>query len=432
MLIFDPAFYEKRFNLLLGLMFVVGSILLLVSAGTGNGRDIIVGDARDYFEYARSVCNEGSLPAQRIKYPCGVALIGMIGYAPSIFFVRMLQKFGWFQDEVYLAGWGVLNQYAYCLTFIVFAYAAVWLNLATLRRLGFQDRISKPALLFWIAGTNIAYYFFKEPAMSECATYCTLSLYYYLLIDYFYAASNALEPGNRRASNQARRGVGTGLAVGLVLGLAGMVRQQNILHGAALLLLAGYRIDWKGAGRRLAELSEPVAMLAAASFSSMAIFSIPYLVWAQSGGGQVGLNSYTREGFDFFRPHLLAALFSINSHGFLVWHPIFILAVIGLYFFFQSRPWLALVFVIPAFAQYYLIASWWGFSFGAGFGNRGFFTTYPVLLPGFAALLQKVEAKGNSQNLFKVLVVLTIWNGILMLGLSAHLIPAQRIYSFTP
>ncbi len=412
----------RNFNTLLVVMFLSGIALLLISSKTGEGSNLVNGDARGHSMYARSWVLTGSAPAKRIKYPCGVSIIGVIGYAPSVPIVRALQRMGRLQGGQYEEYWGLLNQFFYCIPFFILIFMALRWNAATLRQLGFADETIKPLLLFWIAGTNLAYYFFKEPAMSEAGTYCAVSLYYYLLLKYFYRSGDADSPPPR---------ISHSIWVGVALGFSGIIRQQNILHcfAAPLLIWLQSGVQFNSS---LAERFKRVGLsVAPIALASAVVFAIPYVAWELSPG-KTGAWSYGAERFNFAAPELFSVLFHCNAHGVFLWNPIFLLAAIGWRFFFKRHPKLALPFLIPALLQYYIIASWWGASFGASFGHRGFFTVFPLLLPGFAALFDWLRRR-RSQSLLKAgwiaVGILTAINLILMLMLSMGVYSAVKIQS---
>ena len=221
-----PGPYARQFPFYMSLIFLGGVVLLVLSAFTGAGGDIIVGDGIRYFEYARSLMIEGHLPRERVVYPCGVSLIGMIGYAPSVWLGRAL---GWMQEGRAAEGWALANQVAFCLPMIALSLAGMIAALRMLERLGFDRDLARFALLVWFTGTNVPYYVFKEPAMSESATMASLSIYYYLIV----------RLGYRRPEDPERGapGIAAWALAGCALGLAAIVRQQNALHGLAVVIL---------------------------------------------------------------------------------------------------------------------------------------------------------------------------------------------------
>mgnify|MGYP001174002918 FL=1 len=392
-------------------IFVLGPLMLLVTSYTGDSDQLIVGDGREYFEYARVLVIEGHLPYEHLRYPCGVSLIGIIGYAPSVWLARAA---GWLERGRAAEGWAIFNQFSFCAPLILLAAAGVWANLRMLARLGFAGPVARFSLMCWLVGTNLPWYLFKEPAMSESATFSTLSIYYYLLIRDGY--------GNVSARPDPRRWA----VIGFFLGLAGAIRQQNILHCAAvpLLVVLQQRGVWREQPRQA--VRNVVWCVAPAAAASAVPFVVPWIVWSFAREG-ARLYAYGSEGFDFLHPRLLEILILPGYHGFFAWTPMFALAALGWIFFFRRHRGLFAPFLVPAFLQYYLIASWWAPSFGASIGHRGFITILPVLLPGLAALLEWSRARGGrvERALAALLLALIAANGVVLLMLATGRLSAN-------
>ena len=419
--LFRADLYQRRFGWLMAAMFVVGPILLLLSAATGAGGDLIVGDARDTFEYARSLAVEGRLPERHIRYPCGPAMIGALGYFPSVLINRLAAHLGWASPDSPRDGWALVHQFSYCLPFILLAAWALRLNLLMLRHLGLPDSTIKPVLLFWVAGTNIGYYVFKEPAMSETSTYCSLSLYYFLLLKHF-------RPRAGESSGAAAGSPGSPVAtrhwmqIGLALGLAGIIRQQNILHGLAVPILAAQAAATHFPTDRRGGVLSWLRAVGTVAVAGGLVFLIPYAAWAASEG-DLRLYSYSGERFDFLHPHLIATLFSPLDHGLFVWTPIYLLAACGLVPFFRKCPSLIAPLLVPVLLQYTLISSWWAYSFGSSVGHRGFFTILPILLLGLASLFDAMATRGRAMLMTAALFILTCLNLLLLLLISMKIVP---------
>src|ERR1041384_4755204 len=77
-------FYAKWFSALLPAALIGGLCVLVASAFTGHGGDVIVGDALGYFEYSRSLLIEHRLPEPFVKYPGGGSKGGLLGYGPGV------------------------------------------------------------------------------------------------------------------------------------------------------------------------------------------------------------------------------------------------------------------------------------------------------------------------------------------------------------
>jgi hypothetical protein len=403
----DLDFYAENFNRLLAAVFLAGFLLFVASAFLGTGADVIVGDSREYFEYARSLAATGRLPAEHIKYPLGVALIGSVLYLPAAAVAKLLVAAGLLSpSERITSGWALPLQVAFCLPFLALAFIALRANVGTFVRLGYAPRVVKPMTLFWVVATNVGFYVLKEPAMSEASTYATLSLYYWALIRWFYLPADS-KPA---ATPKLRHAV----VVGLFLGLAGTIRQQNILHAVALpLLLISQSNALFGPERRIAASARVVGV---AALSSGALFVIPWAAWYVADG-ELRLFSYGGEQFNFLSPHPLDALFHPGYHGLFVWNPAFAIAAVGLVFFLRDKPGLRHAWTWPIAIQFYLIASWYWLSFGASVGHRGFFTILPLLLGGWIAAGNTLVDRGKTSILLVGVAALTAANAFAILML---------------
>lgn len=408
-----PASYARWFRPLMTLIFVGGTLLLLLSSLTGDSPDLIVGDGRGYFEYARSLMIEGRLPREHIRYPCGVSLIGLVGYAPSI---GISEAAGWLEGEREAAGWGVFNQFMFCLPLIGLAALGMLANLRLLEHLGFEAAVARFTLLVWFVGTNVPYYIFKEPAMSESATYSTLSIYYYLLL---WAAYRRESGGS--ASGSIATDLRIWLGIGLVLGVASIVRQQNALHGLALVLLVGVVQGRRWREQPSRALAVWLRAIVPAAVVALAVFTIPYYAWAASDEG-AKTYAYGREAFHFLNPHPFVVLFSPRLNGLFVWTPLYAVAAVGWICFFRRHRTLIAPLLVMVLLQYYLIASWWAPSFGSSVGHRGFFTILPLLLPGLAALVQAAKERQHERAMTALLLLFCALNVVYLLLVSSGVI----------
>lgn len=398
----------RHFDRLLAGIFIGGFVLFVASAFTGAGGDLIVGDAVEYFEYARSVAVEERLPVVHIKYPSGVALIGSVAYAPVVLIGKALTSIGMVSpSERWLTGWALPQQIAFCLPFFVLAWVACRANVRMLVRLGYDDRTVRPMILFWIVSTNVGFFMLKEPAMSESATYATLSLYYWALVEWFYRPAD-VAVGEVARARWMRRAV----ALGVFLGLAGMVRQQNILHCFALpLMLVAQR---RGLSTRSPEWRNfrAIPSVAVTAVVSALLFVIPWIVW-YAADGKLQLFSYGEEHFNFLSPRPLDALFHPGYHGLFVWHPAFAVAALGLVPFVMRRPDIAPAWLVPMALQFYLVVSWYWLSYGASIGHRGFFPLIPLLVAGWVAAGDYALRRGWERPLLVLMVALTLLNAVI-------------------
>lgn len=248
--------------------------------------------------------------------------------------------------------------------------------------------------------------------MTEAPTYAALSLYYWALIRGFYPAAD-----EATRSAESDRWMKYAVLAGLWLGVAGMIRQQNILHALSmpliLLWVHGRRAGWREARATLI-----------AALVSTALFVIPWVVWYAGTGRLVG-SSYTEGHFYWLSPKPWLVLFVPGYHGLLLFHPAFLAAAVGLWYFLRAHPRLTPAWVVGIAAQTYLVSTWYWLSFGASVGHRGFFPIFPLLLAGFAAVAAEAERRGYMRQWIAAMAVLFAGNVAVMLMVALRILDPE-------
>lgn len=118
----------------------------------------------------------------------------------------------------------------------------------------------------------------------------------------------------------------------------------------------------------------------------------PQLLYWHSKTGHFIYDSYNNPGvgLDIFSPHILDILFSYRK-GWLVYTPVMILGLIGLFWQLRSNRTIGWSFPIYFLISFYIIASWTEWWYGGAFSCRPVITAYPILAIGLGALLTKLN-----------------------------------------
>jgi len=220
--------------------------------------------------------------------------------------------------------------------------------------------------------------------------------------------------------------------LGLISGLALDVYYANI---AVLLVpfvesLQGYWRSWRAPGRDWQTLRRLFGGNLLYCLATLIAF-LPTMITRQIIYG-LPLSFGYGGGVDFTQwaaPRLGSVLFS-SDHGLLVWTPILIPAVAGLFLLRRHDRALAAYLVTALLALYYLIAidsCWDGIS---SFGNRFFISLTPLFVLGLAVSLsefakwlgreRKARAIASS-----VTALLIVWNLAFIFQWGTHLVPAR-------
>ncbi len=144
---------------------------------------------------------------------------------------------------------------------------------------------------------------------------------------------------------------------------------------------------------------------AVAVSAMMILIQVGYWKWAT---GEWLVYSYQEQGFSWLRPHVLDVLFSYKA-GWLMYSPIMILAVAGLWFLWRSQK--AIFPAIAAFCLLFLYVTsawdiWW---YGGSLGSRAMVQSHAVWLFPMAACIQAMWNKNWSRWTLMLLAAFCIW-----------------------
>jgi hypothetical protein len=379
-------------------------------------------DPLGYYLYARSIVHDGDIDFSNelqffkkndTPFVCGVGVFNPITnrYTNqySIGFPLLVLPFygafstiasHWHQQQ---SIW-LLDQVIFCLGSIVLGVLGIWLSYKFVSYY-FSPEISLLAtLIFWIS-SPVIFYFIFEPYLSHLASIFAVSAFLCL-----WKAESISR--NLRA-----------VLMGLMAGIIAMVRQQDILVIGIPILFAVSSPNFSLRGISVRQI-----LLFVACF--LLTFSIQMIVWKILTGSFV-VYSYSESGqsFDFTSPKFFNVLFSSN-HGLLIWHPIFVICLLGLIFSRILSRAAKITFLIGFFCQLYATSSWSMWWMGHSFGNRAFLGLTPIFILGLAAFLKESLQVLRTRTLVAIFFLLAIWNSVLMLGYVSDMIPHQGQFSW--
>ncbi|KAB8144898.1 hypothetical protein F8S13_03415 [Chloroflexia bacterium SDU3-3] len=284
-------------------------------------------------------------------------------------------------------GLGYIYEAAICLGSIVYASLGFTMLYSIARRFGSVLSALVATLAMWWA-TQALYYIIAEPSMSHATTLFTVSLF--LLLWY--------PPDAQRSP---LRWLGIGLSVALVA----LTRWQD----GVVILIPLAEIAWWLYKRNMSLGS--AALSFALCISAVAVGFLPQMImWHAIYGTILTLP----QGNDFFmwsNPQVLPTLFS-TRHGLLSWHPIFILALIGIISLWKIDRSAAAAALFFFLCQLYInsaAARWWA---DDAFGGRRFTSAIPLLTLALAALIGACDRSQRRRLILAALALLVVWNGL--------------------
>jgi hypothetical protein len=133
-------------------------------------------------------------------------------------------------------------------------------------------------------------------------------------------------------------------------------------------------------------------------------------------------------------PKLLLVLFS-TDHGMLIWTPILIPAILGLFLFWRLDRLFGAGLLLSTLIFYYFIASYPDWDGISSFGNRFFVSMTPVFILGLSATLEFSAHWGKrlGRNIAAAscaVGILVLWNCGLMFQWSSHMVRARGPVAF--
>lgn len=295
------------------------------------------------------------------------------------------------------------DQVIFCLGSILLGLLGIWLSYKFVSYY-FSPQISLLATaIFWLSSPLIFYFIF-EPYLSHLASIFAVSAFLCL----WKAESISI---NTRA-----------ILMGFMAGIITMVRQQEVLMISIPIVFAFLSPNFRLRGIPLRSV-----LLFAACF--LLAFSIQMVVWKILTGHFIIFSYSQGQYFDFRAPKFFKVLFSSN-HGLLIWHPIFLICLIGLIFSRTLSRAAKIAFLIAFLGQLYVTSSWWMWWMGHSFGNRAFLGLTPIFILGLSAFLKEFLQTGRTKILVLIFAALCIWNNVLMLGYASQMIPHQGEFSW--
>jgi hypothetical protein len=301
-------------------------------------------------------------------------------------------------------GWTVVDRVALALASLAWGFV----GLVLAHRLAL--RVSSPAAAGWAvsllaAGTNVLYYFVREPFLSHLDSLFALALAAWL-------TERAWRVGG---------GFRAWLAVGAAAGLAATVRLTGILYLAVPLVLLASDAKRDGAWRR-----ERLAGLAVGWVLGMA----PQLAAWRIVYGSWWTDAYEGEGFThLFAPRLLAVLLS-SRHGLLAWSPLVVLALAGVPELLRRAPVWGRALAAWAGLLWWANASWEQWWLGHSFGHRGFICLFAFFAIGLAVFLDGPARRVDRRWLSAAIALAVLWNAALMLAYLAEMVPYSGSFSW--
>lgn len=295
-----------------------------------------------------------------MKYSSGMA----ISYLPGFLAAHAFTLSAGYEPD------GFSQSYSYGLIIIGLIYAMIgmWF-LRKILLVYFTDIETSVALLITVIGTNYFLYAATDMAMSHVYLFMLYTLLIWHTIQWY-----------------DRRTYARSAIIGLLIGLITITRPTEILVTLLPLFWGVYSV---------ASFKERLALFRALwryytlpMITGAIVISIQLFYWYYTSGDIV-VYSYGDEGFNWDGRYLFRSFFSYRK-GWLLYTPVMIFAIIGLYYLCKDHATSKIAKPIIAFLiiNTYIIFSWHAWEYGGGFGQRALISSYVLYAFGLAALVR--------------------------------------------
>jgi hypothetical protein len=306
-----------------------------------------------------------------------------------------------------------------------------------------RDGYSRPyvwavclASLFWgLAGLALTYRLCRAHVGRAAATWGVLAVWFASpLVFYLY-----ITPAMAHASSlfavalflwywhrtRSERSIGQWIILGASAGLMVLVRELNWLGLLVIgvdelhrLITAGRA----GLGPALTMLTRRSAGYLSFWLTVGAVVAPQFYVY-HTLNGTFGPTPFVVEKFSTLPIHTIDVLFS-GFHGLFSWHPVTLVAVVGLVTLWLRSPVVALAGGAFFVAQVLVVGSYDTWPGGASFGARRFVNCTPVFALGLASLFEWLRVRSGVERYARVAVsLLVVWNFGLAIQYATGLIP---------
>ena len=261
----------------------------------------------------------------------------------------------------------------------------LFLGLVFLKRItGYlQIRPSTAAIVLVsiLFGTNLFYYSLWQPTMSHIFSFFAIN-------GFLWFTTRAIQNWNMKTASW----------MGLFLGLLCLIRPTNVVVIFLVPFLTrenSHLIQFTRAA-----WAKKRALLIFVMISISVIF-IQVLIWYIETG-QLFIWSYREEGFNFGNPEIMNVLFSYRK-GLFIYAPLLLLSLFGLIPLMFRNKMQAISATCFLVLSTYVIASWWNWYYGDGFGLRAFIDYYGVFALLLATWMNYFRFRGGNFLLILIL-----------------------------
>jgi hypothetical protein len=354
---------------------------------------IIYHDMKDlaWWDGIAAKYNPGPGMGQAFKHPSG-------NYVMKYPMGQALQFLPWFLTAHALAeplgypadGFSRPYQMAVSWGGLIIAFLGLWFLRRILRQY-FSEQVTAFTIISVAVGSNYLEYAGVTGAMTHNWLFTLNCMLIWLSIQFYD------KPSWWRAA-----------VIGLLTGWAVITRPTEIVSVLIPLLWGVSSLASVRARVQLLRVHAGKLVVAAAATGFMVFLQMAY--WKFSAGEWI-VYSYENQGFTWFPPHIESVLWSARA-GWLVYSPMMILAVIGLFMLPRKIPEVAPVVILYCLTALYITSAWDIWWYGGSLGQRAMVQAYPLWVFALGAFWSWAAQPGWRAWLFSGLALIFIYLNI--------------------
>ncbi|MBK8340184.1 MAG: hypothetical protein IPK99_09460 [Flavobacteriales bacterium] len=176
------------------------------------------------------------------------------------------------------------------------------------------------------------------------------------------------------------------IVLGAVFGLIVLIRPVNGLVLLAIPIVAG-----TGTWPMLLRIVNRPAILVLAAAAALVLVAVQPILWHAQTGRWIEWG-YLGEGFHWDRPEIFRVLFGFRR-GLFLWAPVLLMAALAVPLLWRKDRTRSIWAFTYWTVNIYVIASWWIWYYGSGFGSRVFIEHLVVIALPWALVLNAAKPK---------------------------------------
>jgi hypothetical protein len=318
-----------------------------------------------------------------MKYPMGQAL----QFLPWFLTAHLLAEPLGFPAD----GFSAPYQAAISWGSLLIAFLGLWFLRRVLLNY-FSEGITATVLVSIVFGSNYLEYASITGAMTHNWLFTLYSILIYTCIQFYQNPSK-----------------GKAAIIGLLVGWATLTRPTEIIS-ALIPLLWGIN-SWAAARARLQFFKENIEILAVSVLTAAFVMLLQPMYWKYATGEWI-VYSYEDQGFTWFPPHIESVLWSAKA-GWLIYSPMMVFAVIGLFMLRKRLPEIAPTILLFCLLALYITSAWDIWWYGGSLGQRAMVQAYPLWAFALGAFWYWVAQRNWRRYLFiplaGICVYLNLW-----------------------